>query len=74
MLIASQVATAGSNIWVKVWAEANERYGSNAKIGLYIGVYVGFGLGSAALAALQDLLLWVFCAITVGTAPCDFQL
>jgi ATP-binding cassette, subfamily C (CFTR/MRP), member 1 len=65
MLILSQVASAGTNIWIKFWAEANERYGSNVQAGLYIGVYLGFGLGSAALTVVQDLILWVFCSIKV---------
>lgn len=56
---------AGGSVWLKNWAEINQRYGGNPSVGKYIGVYFAFGVGSAALVVVQTLILWIFCSIEV---------
>ena len=63
MLIAAQTAQIGGSLWLKEWAEVNQRYGSNPKVGKYIGIYFAFGIGGAALVVVQTLILWIFCSI-----------
>lgn len=53
----------GSNLWLKYWAEFNDRYGGNNQIGKFVGVYVALGVGSALLILIQSLLQWQFCSI-----------
>jgi hypothetical protein len=53
-------------VWLKKWAEVNQRYSTNPNVGKYIGVYFAFGVGSAALVVLQTLILWIFCSIEVS--------
>jgi hypothetical protein len=53
-------------VWLKQWAETNQRYRANPHVGKYIGIYFAFGVGSAALVVLQTLILWIFCSIEVS--------
>lgn len=53
-------------MWLKNWAEVNGEEGRNPEVGKYIGVYFGFGVGSAALVVVQTLILWIFCSIEVS--------
>ena len=53
-------------MWLKEWAEVNQAYGSNPDVVRYIGIYFAFGVGSAALAVVQTLVLWIFCSIEVS--------
>ncbi|KAI5303539.1 hypothetical protein KEM56_007439, partial [Ascosphaera pollenicola] len=62
-LIGGQSLSVIANFWLKKWSETNERSGSNPHVGRYIGVYLAFGVGSAALVILQTLILWIFCSI-----------
>ena len=55
----------GGNFWLKYWSEANTEAGSNPHVGKYLGVYLAFGIGSAALVVVQTLILWIFCSIEV---------
>lgn len=34
-------------------------------MGMYIGIYFAFGIGSSLLTVIQTLLLWIFCSIEV---------
>ncbi|KAK0862145.1 ATP-binding cassette glutathione S-conjugate transporter ycf1 [Friedmanniomyces endolithicus] len=63
MLIGAQTASIGGNFWLKYWSEANTEAGSNPHVGKYLGVYLAFGIGSAALVVVQTLILWIFCSI-----------
>ena len=56
----------GGSVWLKEWAEVNQRYGANPDVVKYIGIYFAFGVGSAALVVLQTLILWIFCSIEVS--------
>lgn len=62
-LIASQAASMGGSIWLKVWSEANQKNLSNQHVGPYIGIYFAFGIGSSLLTVVQTLILWIFCSI-----------
>jgi ATP-binding cassette subfamily C (CFTR/MRP) protein 1 len=56
----------GGNVWLKNWADINDRAGINTDVGKFLGVYFAFGIGSAALVVIQTLILWIFCSIEVG--------
>jgi ATP-binding cassette subfamily C (CFTR/MRP) protein 1 len=62
-LIGAQTAQIGGNVWLKHWSEVNGEQGGNPDTGMYIGIYFGFGIGSAALVVVQTLILWIFCSI-----------
>jgi ATP-binding cassette, subfamily C (CFTR/MRP), member 1 len=62
-LIGAQTAQIGGSVWLKQWAEVNGEEGGNSDTGMYIGIYFGFGIGSAALVVVQTLILWIFCSI-----------
>lgn len=62
-LVAAQTAQIGGNVWLKNWAETNDKAGRNPQVGKYIGIYFAFGIGSAALTVVQTLILWIFCSI-----------
>ncbi len=65
MLVGAQTAQIGGSLWLKNWSEVNERQGRNPAVGKYIGIYFAFGIGGAALAVVQTLILWIFCSIEV---------
>ncbi|RYO99624.1 hypothetical protein DL764_006765 [Monosporascus ibericus] len=62
-LIAAQSAQIGSSFWLKDWANANSKAGGNPNVGMFVGVYFAFGVGSSALTVVQTLILWIFCSI-----------
>jgi hypothetical protein len=62
-LLASQAASMGGSVWLKEWSEANQRTGLNRNIGMFIGIYFAFGIGSSLLNVAQTLILWIFCSI-----------
>ena len=62
-LVASQTASMGGSVWLKEWADMNQKKGTNDKIGMYIGIYFAFGIGSSLLTVVQTLVLWIFCSI-----------
>lgn len=71
MLVGAETAKIGGSLWLKNWSEVNERHGTNPEVGKYIGIYFAFGIGGAALAVVQTLILWIFCSIEVGRPiPC----
>ena len=53
----------GGSVWLKNWAETNSAAGGNPDVGKYLGIYLAFGIGSAALTVVQTLILWIFCSI-----------
>jgi hypothetical protein len=55
----------GGSIWLKNWAEQNDKAGGNPDAGRYIAIYFAFGIGSVLLVVLQTLILWIFCSIEV---------
>ncbi|KAI4254372.1 MAG: hypothetical protein LQ352_003132 [Teloschistes flavicans] len=63
VLVGAQTAQVGGSLWLKNWSEVNQRYGANPEVGKYIGIYFAFGIGSAGLAVIQTLILWIFCSI-----------
>lgn len=64
-LLASQTANVGGSVWLKEWAEHNQKTGFNANVGMFIGIYFAFGIGSSLLTVVQTLILWIFCSIEV---------
>ncbi|KAL8640320.1 MAG: hypothetical protein Q9228_002750 [Teloschistes exilis] len=62
-LVGAQTGQVGGSLWLKNWSEVNQRYGTNPEVGKYIGIYFAFGIGSAGLAVIQTLILWIFCSI-----------
>ncbi|KAL7913363.1 P-loop containing nucleoside triphosphate hydrolase protein [Trichoderma velutinum] len=62
-LLAAQTANIGGSVWLKEWAEQNQKAGANYAIGKFIGIYFAFGIGSSLLTVLQTLILWIFCSI-----------
>ena len=62
-LLSAQTAQVMGNFWLKNWTEINEQHGGNERTGLFIGVYLAFGLGSSLLVIVQNLILWIFCSI-----------
>jgi ATP-binding cassette, subfamily C (CFTR/MRP), member 1 len=65
-VITSRILSAGTDVWVKEWADSSERGGLNANSWWYACIYFILGFGSAALAALQIFFLLVFCSLQVG--------
>lgn len=63
MLVSAQTAQIGGSLWLKQWAEVNQRYDGNPQVGKYIGIYFAFGIGGAGLVVVQTLILWIFCSI-----------
>lgn len=66
-LVAAQTGQIGGSFWLKRWSEINEEVRGNPQVGKYVGIYLAFGIGSAALVVLQTLILWIFCSIEVRT-------
>ncbi|PNH37816.1 hypothetical protein VD0004_g8985 [Verticillium dahliae] len=62
-LLASQTANIGGSVWLNIWAEYNQKHHGNPKVGMFIGIYFAFGIGSSLLTVLQTLILWIFCSI-----------
>lgn len=65
-LVASQTLYVGANLWLKEWSEMNSEHGTNPQVGRYLGIYFAFGISAAALTVLQNLILWIFCAIAAA--------
>jgi len=56
-------------VWLKTWATGSMDRREHSNLGKYIGVYVAFGVGSASLVMVQNITLWIFCAIEVHSFP-----
>ncbi|KAJ5947491.1 Metal resistance protein YCF1 [Penicillium verhagenii] len=62
-MLAAQTSQVLGNYWLKHWTEMNEKQGGNESTGMFIGVYLSFGLGASLLVIVQNLILWIFCSI-----------
>jgi hypothetical protein len=62
----------GGSIWLKNWAEQNDKAGGNPDAARYIAIYFAFGIGSVLLVVLQTLILWIFCSIEVRVSQHQF--
>ncbi|SPO01024.1 probable multidrug resistance protein [Cephalotrichum gorgonifer] len=62
-MVASQSASMGGSVWLKEWAESNQKEGINDHILKFISIYFAFGIGASALSVVQTLVLWIFCSI-----------
>ncbi|KAJ2812496.1 hypothetical protein H4S07_001361, partial [Coemansia furcata] len=70
-LLLSQGFLALSNIWLKIWANANEtreREGIPDKHGVlyYIAIYGAFGVASSILSCFYQMVQWSVCAVRCG--------
>jgi ATP-binding cassette, subfamily C (CFTR/MRP), member 1 len=62
-VVSVQALQVGSSLWLKTWAESNERSGGNLHIGRNIGIYFALGMATSAMVATQTIIMWVFCSI-----------
>ncbi|KAK7208586.1 P-loop containing nucleoside triphosphate hydrolase protein [Myxozyma melibiosi] len=63
LLIASQGISVLGNIWLEHWSEVNTESDSNPHIGMYLGVYLFFGIFASSLTVCHTLVLFIFCTI-----------
>lgn len=64
-LASAQTAQILGNFWLKHWAESNADAGRNDNIGKYLGIYFALGIGATALIMIQNIVLYIWCAIRV---------
>jgi ATP-binding cassette subfamily C (CFTR/MRP) protein 1 len=62
VLLVQSLQVSGS-VWVKHWAEQNEKTGSNMSIAKNVGVYFGLGIVASAMVVVQTMIMWIFCSI-----------
>ncbi|ANB15991.1 ATP-binding cassette glutathione S-conjugate transporter YCF1 [Sugiyamaella lignohabitans] len=63
MLLVSTGLSVGGNVWLKHWSEVNTGSHTNPHVGMYLGIYAAFGIGSAFLMLIQTVVLMIYCAI-----------
>ncbi|KAG1269716.1 hypothetical protein G6F68_000016 [Rhizopus microsporus] len=63
LLTLSQLASVGTNLWLKHWSSVNLETGNNDHVWFYLGIYALIGWSSTILSMIQTLILWVYCAI-----------
>lgn len=63
LLVLSQAASVGTNLWLKHWSSQNQDHGTNRSVWFYLGIYAAIGWSSTLFAMIQTLVLWVYCAI-----------
>ncbi|KAG7884553.1 hypothetical protein KL938_001680 [Ogataea parapolymorpha] len=51
------------NYWLKHWGEQNDKTGSNDHVGMYVGVYALFGIGSGLFTLFRAMIMWSWCSI-----------
>ncbi|KAK9454988.1 P-loop containing nucleoside triphosphate hydrolase protein, partial [Dipodascopsis uninucleata] len=49
----------GGNLWLKKWSETNTEYGGNPDKEKFIGVYLGFGLGTGLFTLMNTVMLFL---------------
>ncbi|KAI8983684.1 multi drug resistance-associated protein MRP [Pilobolus umbonatus] len=59
----AQLASIGTNLWLKTWSSDNLERGENTHIWYYLGIYALIGWSSAVFSVIQTVILWVYCAI-----------
>ncbi|KAF1798871.1 P-loop containing nucleoside triphosphate hydrolase protein [Mucor lusitanicus] len=63
LLVLAQIASVGTNLWLKYWSSKNQDHGANNSVWFYLGIYALIGWSSTLFAMVQTLVLWVYCAI-----------
>ncbi|RCH98429.1 ATP-binding cassette, sub-C (CFTR MRP), member 9, partial [Rhizopus stolonifer] len=63
LLIFSQLASVGSNVWLKFWSSENQGNGTNKSVWYYLAIYALIGWSSTLFSMGQTLVMWVYCAI-----------
>ncbi|KAH3662454.1 hypothetical protein OGAPHI_005706 [Ogataea philodendri] len=49
--------------WLKHWGEQNGKNGQNTNVGMYVGVYALFGIGSGLFTLIRAMTMWSWCSI-----------
>ncbi|RDI78769.1 hypothetical protein Vi05172_g11350 [Venturia inaequalis] len=60
---AVQALQVSGSIWLKNWAELNEKLGGNSDIAKNMSVYFAFGFAASAMLVVQTMIMWVYCSI-----------
>jgi ATP-binding cassette subfamily C (CFTR/MRP) protein 1 len=60
---AVQSLQVGSAVWLKNWAENNEKSSVNSDIGKNVGIYFALGISASAMIVVQTMIMWVYCSI-----------
>lgn len=60
---AVQALQVSGSIWLKNWAELNEKLGGNSDIVKNMSVYFAFGFAASAMLVVQTMIMWVYCSI-----------
>ncbi|KAK9376897.1 P-loop containing nucleoside triphosphate hydrolase protein [Lipomyces chichibuensis] len=63
LLVTSQGVSVLGNVWLEHWSEVNTDAGENPNTGMYLGVYLFFGIFASALTVCYTLVLFIFCTI-----------
>ena len=63
LIVLAQLASVGTNLWLKHWSSQNQDHGTNKSVWFYLGIYALIGWSSTLFAMVQTLVLWVYCAI-----------
>ncbi|KAI8377534.1 multi drug resistance-associated protein MRP [Radiomyces spectabilis] len=61
--IAAQASSVGANLWLKHWSSNNQRDGTNNDVWFYLGIYALIGWSSTFFTVINNLTLWIKCAI-----------
>lgn len=51
------------NVWLEHWSEVNTESQDNPRTGMYLGVYLFFGIFASSLTVCHTLILFIFCTI-----------
>jgi len=62
-VMAVQALQVSGSIWLKNWAELNEKLGGNSDIAKNMSVYFAFGFAASAMLVVQTMIMWVYCSI-----------
>jgi ATP-binding cassette subfamily C (CFTR/MRP) protein 1 len=60
---AVQSLQVGSAVWLKNWAENNEKSSANPEIAKNVGIYFALGISASAMIVIQTMIMWVYCSI-----------
>ena len=62
-IIAAQILSIVSSVWLKYWSEINGDDNSNPHAWIYLGIYFVIGLGTSLVYIFQMITLWQYCSI-----------
>lgn len=62
-VVAVQALQVSGSIWLKNWAELNEKLGGNSDVAKNMSVYFAFGFAASAMLVVQTMIMWVYCSI-----------